>query len=235
MTRRRLWTACLVVLLLVTAGVLAYPRLRNATAAQPLTLEATQPSAASGPPPAGTWRVENGLVGYRITEPGNVTIVGRTESVTGDLVVSDAGTTSGDNVAAADLVLTSVDVTADLGQLRSDAAGRDTALRSRILETDEFPEASFSLTSPVDLPAVTAGEPVALKATGELDIRDRRHPVDVELSARWDGDQLRVVGRIPILLSDYAVEVSSVAGVDTINDAALVELDLTLSPPTQQG
>lgn len=232
MARRRLWTACLVVLLLASAGVLAYPRLRNATAAEPVGLEAVQPSAASGPPPAGTWRIQSGLVGYRVTEPGDVTVVGRTESVIGDLVVSDADTTGGDNGAAADLVLTSVDVTADLGQLRSDAAGRDTALRTRILETDEFGEASFSLTSPVNLPAVTAGEPVALQATGELEIRDRREPVDVELTARWDGDQLRVVGSIPILLSDYAVDVPTVAGVETIDDAAVVELDLTLSPPT---
>ncbi len=234
MTRRRVWAACLVVLLLVTASVLAYPRLRNATAAEPLALEAVQPSGAGGPPPVGTWRVENGLVGYRITEPGNVTVVGRTESVTGGLVVNDAATTSGDNAAAADLMLTSVDVTADLGQLRSDAAGRDSALRTRILETDEFSQASFSLTSPVDLPAVTAGVPVAMQATGEFDIRDRRQPVDVELTARWDGQQLRVVGSIPILLSDYAVDVPTVAGVDTIDDAALVELDLTLSPSTPQ-
>lgn len=52
-----------------------------------------------------------------------------------------------------------------------------------------------------------------------------------DLQARWDGAQLRVVGSVDISLSAYAVEVSQAAGVDTIRDAAVIELDLQAMPP----
>jgi polyisoprenoid-binding protein YceI len=86
----------------------------------------------------GTWTVEAGdtvFVGYRVEEQfaGDTikkTAAGRTPGVDGELVVD------GDQI-------TSATIDADLAQLTSDQDRRDSALLTRGLQTEQFPDASF--------------------------------------------------------------------------------------------
>jgi hypothetical protein len=63
---------------------------------------------------------------------------------------------------------------------------------------------------------------------GTVTVRERTAPVTVVLTTHWDGADLRVVGDIDISPADYAVGVPQVVGVNAIDDAAQVEIDLTL-------
>ncbi len=95
----------------------------------------------------GTWNVETGtdvFVGYRVQElfggeTIKVTAVGRTPAVEGTMTVS--GTQ-----------VTAVDITADMTQLKSDKAPRDGQIKTRGIETNDFPTATFKLTEPITLP-----------------------------------------------------------------------------------
>ncbi len=212
-------------ILLITAAVAvaaipAYSLLRNAGQPDPVTLDAGE-AVADRPPPSGQWSLvaDGGFVGYRITEPLDVTVVGRTEEVDGTMEVAVDGDGSTVELAA-------LEVRADLGALRSDAAARDQALRGRILETDEFPDAAFTAEAPVRLEDVRPGAVQSIRVPGTLVIRDRRVGTEAHVDVRWSGEVVRVVGRVNILLSDFAVE--SPAG--AIDDQAVVELDLTFAP-----
>ena len=74
---------------------------------------------------------------------GAFTAVGRTSAVTGSLAFDGAA-------------ITSVEIEADLTQLRSNDSRRDRTLGSQGLETGTYPTASFSLTQPIALDAVPA-------------------------------------------------------------------------------
>ena len=104
--------------------------------------------AVDRPTPDGNWTVKTGdsvFVGYRISElfaaaTVKRTATGRTPRVQGTMSV--AGRT-----------VSSARVTADLTDLTSDQARRDSAIHERGLETDRFPTATFTLTAPITLPA----------------------------------------------------------------------------------
>ena len=66
---------------------------------------------------------------------------GRTEDLTGTMTIG--GTT-----------VESAEFTADLTTLKSDSENRDGQVQDRILETSQFPEATFALTEPIDLATV---------------------------------------------------------------------------------
>ncbi len=183
--------AIVVLGVLGAAGGLAYLFLR---AAPPPAVGLATPSPGSSAPAAtlgtgasfavgtigpdgldGTWTVDLSLgsftdftssfVGYRVDETladvGANTAVGRTPNVTGSLVL--AGTT-----------LTSVDITADLSELRSDDDRRDGRLREQAIETGEFPFATFKLATPLELGSVPEdGETIDATATGELKLHFR--------------------------------------------------------------
>jgi polyisoprenoid-binding protein YceI len=97
----------------------------------------------------GTWELSDpqrlgSFVGYRVQEQFAASIAsqeatGRTSEVTGRLVIADGE-------------VREAEVRANLAALRSDKDRRDQALRTRGLETDRFPEATFRLTEPIRLP-----------------------------------------------------------------------------------
>jgi polyisoprenoid-binding protein YceI len=170
----------------------------------------------------GEWTVVSGqdptFVGYRVDEvlAGlNSTAVGRTQAVTGSLVVT--GTT-----------VESASFTADLTKLASDESRRDNRLRSIGLEIDTFPEATFTLTAPVDLgsePAV--GVPFTVTATGDLTLHGVTQSVSIELEGQLQQDgTVVVVGTLPILFADYGIEKPDVAGFVTTEDNGSLELSL---------
>lgn len=173
------------------------------------------PSVGSFEDFSGTW------AGYRFQEElatiGTNTAVGRTPDVSGTMSVTGEG-------------VTAVDVEVDLTTLESDSGRRDGALRTRGLESDRFPTATFTLTEPITLPVgLTDGEPVTLSATGELTIHGVTNEVTLDLDAELQGDNAVVVGSAPVLLADYAIDPPTGLSVLSIADEGTFEFQLFFS------
>jgi len=222
------------------AAGLAYLFLRGAPpAAVSLDPGASGPAASPGSVPSaaigtlaagvdGTWAVDtsigsfsdfsNSWVGYRVDETlaGNKanTAVGRTPDVSGSLVMS--GTQ-----------ITSVEITATLTSLKSDDDKRDGQLQRQALETSQFPQATFKLTTPIDLGTVpTDGETVAATASGELTLHGVTRTVEVPIQAKLSGDVVTVVGSIEITFSDFSIDQPVSFAVLSIEDHGTMELQL---------
>lgn len=173
----------------------------------------------------GEWTVQANadatFVGYRINEVlntiGDFEVVGRTSDVSGTLVAD--GTT-----------ITEVTVVAQMGTLTTDNSARDGAMRSQALETEDFPEAIFTLTSPIELGTLPA-ESVTIEATatGDLTIHGVTQSVDFPLEAQRVGDVIVVVGQLPMLLADYDISAPTAPIVASVEDNALLELSVVLA------
>ena len=197
-------------------------------AATPGTGDASSDDAADVD---GTWTVDSSVgsfadfsgtwAGYRFDEElvgiGGNTAVGRTPDVSGTMTVAD-GAVAG------------VDVEVDLTTLDSDSDRRDGALRSRGLESDRFPTATFRLTDRVPLPAgLTDGERATVAPTGELTIHGVTNEAAVELQAELQGDTAVVVGRAPITLADYGIDPPTGLSVLSISGDGTFEFQLFFS------
>ena len=162
------------------------------------------------------------FVGYRVQElfggeTIKVTAVGRTPAVEGTMTIS--GTQ-----------VTAVDITADMTQLKSDKAPRDGQIKTRGIETDSFPTATFKLTQPITLPAAPEqGKEVDVTATGELTLHGVTKTVEIPLKASWNGDTIAVAGGADVAFSDYAIEPPTNAIV-SVDDNGEFELQLTFVP-----
>lgn len=190
---------------------------------RPTASGTTAAPSAGGEGPSGTWTVVRGerdvFVGYRVREQfaGELveqTAVGRTRDVTGTLVLDGRR-------------VTEVEVVADLKNLVSDRSRRDSSLRIRGLETDDFPTATFRLSTPIELPVEPAvGEPVAVTAEGDLTLHGTTRSVSVPLEARWNGDTIDVAGGTTLRLADFGIDVIDNAVVRIAPEGEL-ELQLT--------
>lgn len=224
---RRLVLAVLIVLL-VAGGALWWLVLRD-DAPPPAALGDCAPPATGEPTetPEGTWQVEGSdpeavFVGYRVEEQfGGETVTktaaGRTSDVEGSLVVG------GDAVTDASVV-------AQLDALRSDRTARDTALRTKGLETNRFPEARFTLTEPIPLGGLPdRGASVDAEATGTLELHGVEREVVVPIEACWTGPTIRLSGSAPIVFADYGMAPIETPIVKTADHGEL-EFELVLTP-----
>jgi polyisoprenoid-binding protein YceI len=185
--------------------------------------------AASDGTIEGDWTVDTSIgafdqdftstwAGYRVDEElanvGTNTAVGRTPDVTGTMSVE--GTE-----------VTAVDVEVDLTTLQSDNGTRDGALRTRGLESDQFPTATFTLTEPLALPeGVDSGEAVTAQATGDLTIHGVTQPVTVDVEATLSGGAAAIVGQAPVVLTDFDIEAPTGFSVLSIKDEGTFEFQL---------
>jgi polyisoprenoid-binding protein YceI len=214
-----------VLLLITVAGPFAYIHFIEGKAPAPLTVastksgdDASQGSAAA--PLDGTWKVASGSqAGYRVKETlfgQDNTAAGRTSSVTGQVTVT------GTQVAAASL-------TADLTSVRSDQSRRDIQFQGRIMDTAEFPTATFALTSPLDLGIVPAdGTTITAKVTGNLTLRATTRSVTFTVTAKRSGTSIQVSGQIPVTFSDFNIPNPSFGPVTT-QDNGILEFLVVLS------
>ena len=174
----------------------------------------------------GTWVVtpvgdDVTFVGYRINEVlntiGDFTVVGRTSDVTGALEAS--GTT-----------ITAVDIVARMDTLTTDNGGRDRAMRSQALETDEFPEATFRLTTPIELGSIPdEGIPIKVVAIGELTIHGVTQSVEFPLDAQIQSGAIVAAGQLQVALADFDISAPSAPVVASVEDVAILELSLAFT------
>lgn len=228
---KKLVGAFLVVVVLVGAGVYWFVVRDDAPEELSLDSGSEGSTEAAGDAPDtfdGTWVVRTGgdtTAGFRIEEEfaGAIshTAVGRSPEVDGSL------TLDGPEVTAADVIvdLTALEFTDD--PPTGNVGNRAGAMEDDGLETAEFPEATFTLTEPVDLGGDPAdGFTTTADAAGELTLHGVTAPVTVPLEARVEGDTIRVatVEPVPVALSDHDIEVRTPPFVASIADEGSFEL-----------
>jgi polyisoprenoid-binding protein YceI len=165
----------------------------------------------------GTWTVsDESEFGYRVEEVlfgVNTTAAGRGNEISGSMTI--AGTT-----------VTDASFTVDVGSITSDESRRDNQFRGRIMSVDQFPEATFTLTAPIDFRAVPApAEQLTATATGDLTLRGITRPVTFDVTAESGDDRIGVLGTIPVQFADYDIPNPSTGGITT-EDNGLLEFIL---------
>ena len=232
MKKRTIITVSIIagVVLLGGTAVVAWPIVYRdlivgeAASAPTVTAAPSATAGASTIDPAalsGTWTVADGsFAGYRVDEVLNdtdVTVVGRTEQVTGSLAVED-------------LTLTAADLTVDVASITTDSSSRDAYFRDNALRVSEHPEATFMLTGPVTASATpVVGEVQTLSATGDLTIAGVTRSVTVELQAVLNAGSGQVAGSIPITFADFGVEAPNL-GFVSVEPDGFIEFSLVIVP-----
>jgi polyisoprenoid-binding protein YceI len=201
----------LAALLLLLGGTWTYINVLRDDAPARLVLEgnvsdnlpattATTAAGATDTAPAsfdGTWVASTGSqAGYRVDEVlfgQNVEAVGRTSNVDGALSIK--GTT-----------VESAAISIDLASVQSDESRRDNQFRGRIMNVAQYPTATFTLKSPMDLGTLPAdGATVTVPATGELSLHGTKKTVTVNVTAKRSGGTIAVQGTIPVVFADYGI------------------------------
>ena len=183
-------------------------------------------SSASAADVAGTWSVAEGsVVGYRVREklaslPAQSDAVGRTSSVTGQATIEASGDT--DRVTTAQFE-------ADLTTLTSDREMRDRRIHTIGLESDTYPTATFTLTSPVEVPAEAGtGATVDVTLKGDLEIHGTRKAVSIPAQAVHTADGIQVLGSYTFPFSDFGMTPPSIGGFVNVEDDATLEFLIAL-------
>jgi polyisoprenoid-binding protein YceI len=176
----------------------------------------------------GTWNVDTSVgsltdstgtfVGYRVQEQlasiGANTAVGRTAGVTGSL------TMAGSKITAAT-------ITGDLTTLKSDDNRRDGQLSHQGIDTSQFPTATFTLTSPIDLGSVPAdGQTISANAVGKLTLHGQTKDVTIPVKAKRSGNEVVVSGSLPIVFADYGITKPNSFAVLSIADQGTMEFQV---------
>ena len=151
----------------------------------------------------GHWVVSNQMgknatsAGFTFSEllPGDERVTsGSTPAVTGEMTI-EAGT------------LTAGEVTVDMTNIVTDREVRDVNVRRSILHTEEYPEATFVLTDPVDVSQLPDdGSIGTVTLTGDMTIHGETNTITQEFNALRTEDNVIVHADIPFNRLDYGVE-----------------------------
>ena len=193
------------------------------TAIAPTTSAASSADATAGALD-GVWNVDptdaSTTFGYRVQEVlGGVdtTATGRGNEIDGSITI--AGTT-----------VTEGSFTVQVASITSDRSQRDGQFTGRIMQTSQFPTATFTITQPVDLGTIPAdGEQVTASVTGDLTLHGVTNSVTFDVTAQTDGTTIGVLGEIPIVFADYGIDNPS-TGFVTTEDNGLLEFILVFTP-----
>lgn len=179
------------------------------------TISATPSSAAEIDNIDGTWNTTAGsYAGYRLDEVlngENVTVVGRTEDVTGSAVI-EKGT------------LTNAEVVVDLTTVATDADRRDNYFRTKAIDTSVYPNATFTVTEPVALDSTA--QQVTL--TGELTINGVTQPATATADVAMVDGHLEVAGSTQVTWADFNVEAPDM-GFVKVEESGSIEFMIVLA------
>jgi polyisoprenoid-binding protein YceI len=223
-----------VVLALAGAGFW-YFFLRN-DAPPPVSLEAAATAASSSSTSgssgdlSGTWSIQSGansFAGYRVNETlagfGSRTAVGRTQSLQGTLAYDGRA-------------ISSVKVVADLTALKSDQSLRDDTLKMQAIQSCQFPDATFDLSTPITLDGSTGNDSAVSKTVqGNLTLHGVTRPVSIDVKGQFQNGVVAVVGSTDIKFADYAIQQPRSVYVVSLDDHGIMEFQLLFSkgtPPT---
>jgi polyisoprenoid-binding protein YceI len=158
--------------------------------------------------------------GYRVNEilgGQDVTAVGRTSVVEGEITVS------GNSVMAAE-------ISVDLASIKSDSGKRDAQFNGRIMNTTEFPVATFTINEPIVLQTVPTATPSTVSVMGTLSLRGVDKPVTLDVVARQvSGEKVELSGSTKIVFADFEIPDPSIGPIRT-EDNGLLEFAISLAP-----
>ena len=155
--------------------------------------------------------------GYRVDEViagVSTTAVGRSNEIEGLLVIDGSQATT-------------VDIEVQIENITSNDSRRDARFSGAIMNSSEFPTATFTITEPIEFgaaPSDDGGQVVAI-ATGELMLRGVTNPVTFEVTAEAANDRIGILGSIPVVFADYGIDNPSFGAIRT-GDEGLVEFVL---------
>jgi polyisoprenoid-binding protein YceI len=175
--------------------------------------------SAAAAPVAGSWRVGSGSqVGYRVQEilaGQSHTAVGRSSSVTGQLVI--AGTT-----------VRTASFTVQMSTIHTDSGQRDAQFDGRIMDVATYPTGAFTLTRAIDLgPLPAVGAVRTYAAAGNLTLRGQTRLVTFSLQAERTASGIEVAGSIPVLFSRWDIPNPSFTGFVTTQNHGVLEFKLS--------
>ncbi|GAA3337673.1 hypothetical protein GCM10017714_05690 [Curtobacterium pusillum] len=215
--------AAVVVLGVVAAavGTHLYTSGENAKAsAAPSVAASRAPYTLDASDLTGEWTIGgDSEAGYRVHEVLNgsdVTVTGRTDSVTGSATVD--GTS-----------ITRATVTVQVADIATDSDQRDSYFRDSAMDTSAFPTATFELTEPITGAVPSGSGTTKVEATGNLRLHGVTRAVTATLEVGLNGDGVDISGSIPITFSDYDVQAPSL-GFVKVDDSGAVEFLVHATP-----
>lgn len=226
--RRRavIWISVIaaVVVLGIVAAVVAtnvYTANENAKAsAAPSVAASRAPSTIDPSDVSGSWTVGgDSEAGYRVHEVLNgsdVTVTGRTDSVTGTATVDGSA-------------ITEATITVQVADIATDSEQRDSYFRDSAMDVAAFPEATFTLTEPVADAVPSGSGTTTVQATGDLTLHGVTKSVTAELQVGLNGDGVDISGSIPVTFSDYGVQAPDL-GFVKVDDSGAVEFLVHATP-----
>ena len=117
----------------------------------------------------------------------------------------------------------------DLHSMSSDQEFRDRYVRTRMFGGHQF--ATFTVPDVGPLPeGLDSGEPVTTQASGSLDIRGVTVPMEFDIEARDDGNELFILGRATFTWQQLDIPPPTASVVVSIEDDVRVEVLLTVIP-----
>jgi polyisoprenoid-binding protein YceI len=213
-----LWVVGAVVVLggaAIAFGPYIYKDLTMKDAPSAPTVDVSTPSGDTLHDIAGTWRATDGsYAGYRVNEVlrgVEVTVVGRTEQVTGELRVEGSAVTRGN-------------ISVDIASVATNNSSRDDYFRNDTMHTSDYPNATFELVSPIQVPTpLTPGYKETFEVAGKLTIHGVTREVTARLETGFDGRYVQVAGSIPVTFADYGVKAPDL-GFVTVEHNGHIEL-----------
>jgi polyisoprenoid-binding protein YceI len=214
--------------ILIFGGAFVYIHFIEGPAPAPLTLSSPSPATGASTAPSGadlsasqvdgTWTVTKGsLAGYRVQEVlagQNNTAVGRGSGVSGSWTIAGTDITKGSFVV-------------NLTTVTSDSSQRDQQFNGRIMNTAQFPNATFTLTSPISLGSIPkVNQIVKVTANGTLTMHGVTKPVVAALQATDTGSAVDIAGTIPVLFSNWDIANPSFGSFVKTENHGIVEFSL---------
>jgi polyisoprenoid-binding protein YceI len=201
---------------------------------KPFTLSSTTTSSTLSTPTAsisptsltGDWKIATGSeAGYRVREklaflPAQSDAVGRTSQLTGAASFSQS---------AGNVTIKTATFDVAVNTLKSDRSMRDEKIHEIGLESNLYPTATFSLTSPVVVSAgALKGKVAHVSVTGIFNIhgtaKKETLPVEIGLS----GSTFEAVGSLTFPWSEFGMSAPSIGGFVNVTEKATMEFDLHL-------
>jgi len=122
-------------------------------------------------------------------------------------------------------------ITADVSQFKSDSSRRDNFIRGRFLESNQYPNVTFTPTKIEGLPQTyTDGQEITLKISGDLTIHQVTKPAVFDATIKLSGDTLSGTTTTTILMSDFGFGPISLVGMLKTEDQAKVTLTFVARP-----
>ena len=229
--------AVVVIAVLAVAGPYVFFHFIEGNGPAPLSLKASPSSSTSAPgaqsaspvssqgssaPVAGTWAVGSGSrVGYRVNEVlggQSHTAVGRSSSVTGQMVIKGTTVKTGG-------------FTVKMATIHTDSAQRDSQFDGRIMDVARYPDGTFTLTRPIALaPLPAVGTIKTYSATGHLTLHGQTRSVTFPVKTELTAGGIEVQGSIPVLFSRWDIPNPSFTGFVTTQNHGIMEFLLDFRP-----